>query len=102
VQLVVPNTRGVQDARVELIGPDSVTRRFLSVSREGTFRTDSIPPGQYDLRVRHFGFDQARVKFYIGVERGADVLVALARGLEMLDGCGMTVQRVRKPWWKVW
>lgn len=68
------------------------------MDHDGLFRVDSLPPGQYTLRVRYIGYMRAVQSITLDGTKGVAVVAVLGRDLMMLDGCGLT--KVRKPWWR--
>lgn len=65
---------------------------------DGLFRADSLPEGEYTLRVRRIGYSLASQSITLSGGKGVSVLIVMAPDMMILDGCGLT--KVRKPWWK--
>lgn len=55
---------------------------------DGLFRADSLPEGEYTLRVRRIGYSPASQTITLSGGKGASVLVVMAPDMIILDGCG--------------
>jgi len=69
---------------------------------DGGFRFVVPQPGRYTLAARRVGYAATQAAVEVYGDSAVVALIALEQRPVVLDGCGYTVQRVRKPWWKWW
>lgn len=72
----------------------------VNATAEGRFELGIIPSGHYTVVVRRIGFRPARASLVIGASRNLRLVALLDIDRVMLDGCGYTFIRQKKPWWK--
>ncbi len=70
--------------------------------KDGLVRFDSIKFGPHALAVRALGYGLATATVVVPPDSGVSAVAGMAQHVIMLDGCGMLVECVSKPWWKLW
>ncbi len=82
-------------ARIEVRSPAG--SRHVRGDSAGIFVIDSVPPGEYLVRVKRIAYTGLQRRIAVTADRGDTLTMALT--VAMLDG---PCQIIKLPWWKFW
>jgi hypothetical protein len=91
--------RPLYSAEVTLTGAVTVKSRS---DERGQFRFDSIPAGQYGIRVRAVGRHAVHDTIVLPLPRNEQLRVPMLEAFHDGPCSGMFEVQVRKPWWNWW